>query len=195
MNSFDILIQVLMKSSAGFRWKAAEILEALGWEPQTENEKVFFLFAKRKWDEILPFGNSAIGPLLTFFDEDKRDRNNALEILEKSEINNAGFIEPLIKTLLNDPWRFGESLIDETFCPTGYKSLKKLMGKYFNILISCYSYIRTERECGADKNTDYKYDIQCAENATNLLISMGNPISNNLLYLVTTIKDPEVIVT
>jgi len=45
------------------RQKAAKALEDLGWKPRNDTEKIYYLIAKQKWDELPELGELAVEPL------------------------------------------------------------------------------------------------------------------------------------
>lgn len=43
--------------------KVAVSLDNLGWEPKDETEKIYYLIAKKKWNELPRLGELAVEPL------------------------------------------------------------------------------------------------------------------------------------
>lgn len=61
---------------------AAVALDKLGWAPQNESEKAYYLIAKNQWDELTRLGEPAVEPLIhTLTDMDVREE--AVETLTR----------------------------------------------------------------------------------------------------------------
>ncbi len=57
------LIHVLLAGAVSEMRAAAQVLEAMGWEPWNDNERVCYLIARGQWDEVVSMGSPATGPL------------------------------------------------------------------------------------------------------------------------------------
>ena len=82
-NIDKLLIKELENEYADFREEVAAILIKLEWSPQTETEKMLLLFAQRKWQDLVKYGQ----PALSFF---LKGLNAKTKIKDKVQI--AGFL-------------------------------------------------------------------------------------------------------
>ena len=64
------LISALKDTAANVRWRAAKVLDDLGWIPGTEAEKAAKLVALGDYDKAVECGNAALEPLLAELNKD-----------------------------------------------------------------------------------------------------------------------------
>ena len=98
ISMIDILVNALKNEESGVRREAAEALGKQGWEPGDNTEKIDYLIAKQKWDELVKMGKPAVDPLINALkDKDSGIQGRAAEILGKIKDHRA--IESLITAL------------------------------------------------------------------------------------------------
>jgi HEAT repeat protein len=61
--SGQILLSLLQDPDADVRAMIASNLEAIDWHPQNEHQSILFLFAQKKWTELMKHGDAAVGIL------------------------------------------------------------------------------------------------------------------------------------
>jgi len=94
------LTKALTDKDSGVRKEAAEALERLGWKPRDDIEKVYYLIAKREWDDLAGLGGPAVESLIQALkDEDQDVRTGAAEALRKIR---EPAVDPLIKALKDE---------------------------------------------------------------------------------------------
>lgn len=94
------LIVFLHDKDVEIRYSAAEALEKLNWMPKNDKEKISFLIAYQKWDELVKIGKSAVEPLIAALkDADDDVPKHAAKVL--GEIKDRRAVEPLIAALDN----------------------------------------------------------------------------------------------
>ena len=97
-NEKDQLIQNLKNKHIHIRAEAAKTLEKLGWKPEDDMEKVYYLLAKEQWGELAKLKEKAVEPLIQALkDEDKGVRREAASTLGR--IGDAKAVEALILAL------------------------------------------------------------------------------------------------
>jgi HEAT repeat protein len=104
------LIQAMKDESWAVRKRATEALEKRGWKPEDDSERVHYLIAKQKWDELVILGVSALEPLIQALqDENSKVRKSTAEALGK--IGDVRAVAPLIQALDDERWevRWGAS--------------------------------------------------------------------------------------
>ncbi|MBW1790888.1 MAG: HEAT repeat domain-containing protein [Deltaproteobacteria bacterium] len=100
IRAVEPLIVLLKDKTSNVRWKTAEGLDELNWKPETQNQTIFYLIAKQKWDALTSFSQSAVGALIGILEDENHDvRWGAEEALE--EIGKPA-VEPLIAILQNE---------------------------------------------------------------------------------------------
>jgi len=110
------LINVLAHKDSTVRQKAAWALSELGWEPKDDAEKVRYLIAWEKWNEVAELGEVAVEPLIqNLKNELSRIRSGAASAL--GMIGDARGIEPL-KQALKDK--------NEEVQGSAYEALRKM---------------------------------------------------------------------
>lgn len=86
--AIEALVKTLEDDDAEVRLKIVEVLERLGWEPQTDRERIWNDIARRQWDSLTLLGAQAITPLLSMLgaheDFIRHDVNVTLERLLNS---------------------------------------------------------------------------------------------------------------
>lgn len=83
------------------RKKVAKALDKLAWKPQNDVERVWYLIAAMRWNEIVNLGESAVEPLIvTLKDKDPAIRISAARVL--GEIKDARAVEPLTQALKDE---------------------------------------------------------------------------------------------
>ena len=93
--AIEPLIDALKDESEYVRSAAAEALDKLGWQPDTEERKAAYWAAKQEWDKCVEIGAPAVEPLIIAL-KDWRVREAAAEALGKI---GAPAVEPLIDAL------------------------------------------------------------------------------------------------
>lgn len=84
------------------RERAADLLDRLGWQPQTDEEKAWYWSSKKAWKDCETLRGSAVEPLLLGLeDKDEKLRLAAIETL--GNIGDARAVEALIRSL-SDPY-------------------------------------------------------------------------------------------
>lgn len=79
-----LLVQALQDENSSVRSKAAEALNKLGWSPRSDIEKVHYLLATSKLDEIVKLGESAIRPLIQMLQvKSKEFQQSVVRVLAK----------------------------------------------------------------------------------------------------------------
>ena len=63
--SIPKLVPVLRNTDAKIRERVAGVLEKIGYQPETQEEKAAFFVATKKWDEAAQVGRYAVEPLIT----------------------------------------------------------------------------------------------------------------------------------
>jgi hypothetical protein len=82
--SIDALVPILEDDDQDVRLKAAEVLEHLGWIPETETEQIWNHIARQEWDELLPFSAKAVPAVIIMVnDYDRHVRRHAQEFLHQ----------------------------------------------------------------------------------------------------------------
>ena len=96
------IVKVLGDKKSYIRSYAAKTLNRLNWKPQTEQERVLYLIAEKKWDTLVRIGQPAVEPLVRALG-DKSWRANRLahrDIIDTlGRIGDETAVEPLIKYL------------------------------------------------------------------------------------------------
>ena len=100
--SVELLIQgltaALRDEDLDIREAAAKALDKIGWEPSNIIEKVDYLIAKMRWDDIVKIGKPPLNPLIRNLENKNPNvRAYAAEVLGK--IGDKEAIEPLILAL------------------------------------------------------------------------------------------------
>lgn len=97
-SNLKTLISLLKNINAHERKNAAQQLKKRSWTPQTETEKIDYLFANQCWDELVDLGSSALEPLISgLMDEDTVIQESCAKSLGK--LGNTQAIQPLIQKL------------------------------------------------------------------------------------------------
>jgi HEAT repeat protein len=98
------LIEALKDKNEYVRIGAAEVLDKLGWPAESEQEKIPYLIAERRWSALVSIGAPAVEHLITALrDEDSSFRWAAAEAL--GQIGDARAVEPLIAALKDNDVR------------------------------------------------------------------------------------------
>lgn len=96
------LIQALTAGRSGLRAGVADILDGMGWEPWSDNERAWYLIAREEWMELALMGEPAVDPLIRALkDDDAHIRNEAAATL--GEIGNPAAVGPLVDALAGEP--------------------------------------------------------------------------------------------
>lgn len=95
------LVETLRSGDERFRAGVAEALEAVGWEPKTNEELTLYLMARDRWAEIELVGGGAL-PILAevLSDPSIEIRANAVKAIARIGGKNA--VDPLIRALQDD---------------------------------------------------------------------------------------------
>jgi len=67
--SIPPLVQSLRDMDRYVRYGAAKALEQLGWQPENDAEKAYYLLALQDWDGTKKIGRAATGPIITLLKE------------------------------------------------------------------------------------------------------------------------------
>jgi hypothetical protein len=67
--SIPPLVQSLRNTDRYVRYGAAKALEQLGWQPENDADKAYYLLALQDWDGIKKIGRPATGPIITLLKE------------------------------------------------------------------------------------------------------------------------------
>jgi HEAT repeat protein len=77
---------------------AAAALDRIGWQPDTQVQKIAYVIAREDWNECVQIGEPAVEPLITYLQDASWDvRSSAADAL--GEIGDGRAIEPLIDCL------------------------------------------------------------------------------------------------
>ncbi len=95
------LIHVLLTGDVAEMRAAAQVLEAMGWEPWNDDERVCYLIARGQWDEAAGMGPPAAGPLTrALSSDDAAVRRDAAAGLGR--LADPGSVLPLVRALNDD---------------------------------------------------------------------------------------------
>ena len=98
----EALVAALKDEKGSTRRTAADELSNIGWKPEQDEIKAYYFIARKKWDQCVEIGESAVIPLIgALEDADKDTRLAVAEILGK--IGDTRAVEPLIASL-NDKY-------------------------------------------------------------------------------------------
>jgi HEAT repeat protein len=102
-NAVDAIVLKLLHGSKTVRWRAAQTLKSLGWQPKTTDEQIRFLTATGELERLAVFGPAAIGALTEAFAAGTPEqRISAVKVL--GEIADPAGFKPLQSALRdNDP--------------------------------------------------------------------------------------------
>jgi hypothetical protein len=95
------------------RQTAITALEALNWEPRNERETVYYLIAKKRWDELeIKFGKLAVEFLCEILlEESDESAMKICQILGRIKDKTAG--GPLVTILVRDSYYYGRDIVCE----------------------------------------------------------------------------------
>ncbi|RKY29568.1 MAG: hypothetical protein DRP68_07185, partial [Candidatus Omnitrophota bacterium] len=103
------LIEALRDEDRYVRYKAAEELDRIGWQPKNQEEKILYLIVKQTWDELVKIGVPAVPYLIEVLkDKDLYVRKAAVKALgeigsqEIASHLRETIIEALIEVLIKD---------------------------------------------------------------------------------------------
>ena len=112
------------KRGASVRLSAAEAIEKMGWVPETNEEKIDFLIAKKDWSAISDLGEEAVIKLITLLDDDSDfTKNDAIQCL--GNIGHKKAVEPIIEVVKGDETDYNE----RKFIEHGIEALGKIGDK------------------------------------------------------------------
>jgi HEAT repeat protein len=95
------LIQALTAGRSGLRGGVADILDGMGWEPWSDNERAWYLIAREEWMELALMGEPAVDPLIRALrGDDDRIRSEAAATL--GELGLPAAVGPLVDALASD---------------------------------------------------------------------------------------------
>lgn len=95
------LIQTLKDEDSSVRWNAATVLENLDWEPRGDAERLDYLVAMQRWDELVTLGAPGLEPAIQALNHESRFvRLAATHALEQTR--DARAVEALIRVLRDD---------------------------------------------------------------------------------------------
>jgi HEAT repeat protein len=96
--SADHFVSLLKDPHAGVRWQAGKALEALGWQPSSDTQRVLRAVATGQFSTAAGVGAAAIDPLIAALkDEHSGNRRAAIEAL--SQMGDDRVLKPLILAL------------------------------------------------------------------------------------------------
>jgi len=99
--SIEPLVYIMKNGERLNRMTAAKVLDKLRWRPKNNEERIFYLIAKEKWDKCVRMGNLAVEPLITAMSaKDPRIRGNV--IITLSKINDPHAVKAVIKALKDE---------------------------------------------------------------------------------------------
>ncbi len=112
--AIESLIAALRDDSTIRQRQAADVLERLGWHPGKEDDRVWFLVAKREWDKAASMGVLAIEPIIKALRDKPKAAAKALAKIGEPAV------DPLISSLKKDfSWAVAEALEKIGWEPTG----------------------------------------------------------------------------
>ncbi|MDP8233546.1 MAG: HEAT repeat domain-containing protein [Candidatus Saelkia tenebricola] len=207
--SVEPLIPIMKDQDYSVRMSAANALEILGWKPSNISENIIYLIAKDSWNEIVNLGKNAVEFLVAIL-RSKDDYNHKIKkdiAVALGIIGDTRAVEPLINAISGYNGlevaialiKIGDKRSVETIIKflikkipvynnIGYQELYQeftyFFGKYSSFILSAFSieYI----------NSYTDVCINQSENAVKQLTKIRTRISNNILNLVTTIKDYDI---
>lgn len=92
------IVDIAADPGFDFRKKAADVLDAIGWQPGNKTEAAIYHLARQDWDELLRLGKDAVEPLIfALKDRDPGIRTNAARTLSK--IGDSKAVVPLINAM------------------------------------------------------------------------------------------------
>lgn len=121
-NAQDALVLSLRGADSYTKKDILRVLQQIGWEPKDEGDKVEFLIATQKWDEVARLGNIAVPSLISSL-KDSDLRKGAVKAL--CNIKDPRAIEPLIVML--DDWGLREEIISG-LSSFGEPAISKIIG-------------------------------------------------------------------
>ncbi|WAC05713.1 MAG: HEAT repeat domain-containing protein [Methanoregula sp.] len=68
-NSIPLLVKSLQDMDRYVRYGAAKALEQLGWKPESDADKAYYLLAHQNWDGAKKIGRQATGPIISLLKE------------------------------------------------------------------------------------------------------------------------------
>jgi HEAT repeat protein len=90
------LVELLSDKSGAFRFAAANALNEIGWQPKEDEQRGWYVVARRDWEQAARLGAAAVNPLLAALKEDDISlRRAAIQTLGK--IGDTRAIAPLIE--------------------------------------------------------------------------------------------------
>ncbi len=92
------LVRSLRATDTEARERAARTLDSIHWEPETDADRMWYAVAKKDWEAVTGFGDSAIDGLIAALDDDdRRTRRTLINLIPRF---GAPAIDPLVKKLL-----------------------------------------------------------------------------------------------
>ena len=97
-NAVDAIVGKLLSGSKTVRWRAAQTLKSLGWQPKTMDEQIRFLTATGELNRLAVYGHAATGALTEAFNTGTpEERVSAVKVL--GEIADPAGFKPLQSAL------------------------------------------------------------------------------------------------
>jgi HEAT repeat protein len=97
-SAIEPLSAALKDQDRGLRKAATEVLDGVGWKPESDEQKAWYWMAKQEWSQCVALGPSGVEPLIAVLnDRDSHMRNSAVKAL--GEIGDGRAVEPLIVAL------------------------------------------------------------------------------------------------
>lgn len=82
--SFQFIRKLLSNEDGNIRNETSSILDKIKWEPANSVERIYYLIAKEKWDDLKEIGSEAVEPLIELIINDLGDdREEAIRCLGK----------------------------------------------------------------------------------------------------------------
>ena len=143
------LIEALKDSNWLVRDNAAEALGEIGWKPRNQAEKISYLIAAQKWDELVKIGKPAVKPLIKALkDSHWNIREAAVKAL--GNIGDKRAVGPLIEALQDSDWHVCEAAakaLDKINPDTWPKTeeVKKLVPEFIETLMNPRTSVQATR--------------------------------------------------
>lgn len=198
------LIQLINDVDGFVRKSTSEALEKLGWTPSNKEEEILYLIATAEWNKLVTLGKDAIHPLIDVLKDTTEDTRKQvlttlgdigdkcavealIEYLKKwcyweaaislGKIGDRRAAEPILKFLLNNISKYEPSNFNYR-C----QAFSNLFGIYTKIILNCFTYFYSGND-GKSRN------LEQGENDIVQLTQFRTSIANNILHLITEIKD------
>lgn len=109
--SNEFLAMLLKDKNASIRYRVANALTELEWEPENDIEESYYLVAHNEIDEVKMIGEVAVEALLLVLKDEEEQYRHWKVALALGEIGDKRAVEPLIELLKNDNGENKDNLI------------------------------------------------------------------------------------